>query len=613
MTRIFLKYFLVICLGVGGNLTPATGQILQEEELSNRLDSLVQLAIEGGEVDSGQIIDIFQALLDNGMVTDSLVARVWNVATSFLRAGQYQFAENTANWALDRVSYKAFPEQLVKLLLLKTDLYANTIENDEVSNVIAQAKSVVERHKLDSYVPVIAIVEGTMAMNKGAHYEALEIGSDIEANYLQEMSLDDIVAFHMLMGNIFRELGEDNRALTYFKEGYELAKKSEIKKWLLSSFENNLAIVYSKVDSFGQSEFFHQRNLEVCKKNGNLMNQAMAYMNLGTLRSRQGDHPRAILYFDSSLAISQKMQIPVGIAIGNINKGRSLMKLGKKEQAQQALKKARAVLDQIDSPALERSWSVLASSNNYDLGFSEEAYTILKKAYDDREAEREAEVEELVASWENQLKASQAEKKAIEIENALKIQQSRMSLLIALGAILILIIVIGAIYIRKIRQKEELLAQLVEQEKEKNHLEMELKNRELASKSLDIQKALGLREIMVRRLKQIEGDDVDILMDQIKELTSDIQNTLPEALWEDFKQRFENVERDFIPKLLEVCPELSPIELKTATFLRLNLTSKEIASLTNRAQGTVNNNRSALRKKLNIDSDENLMVFLLGL
>lgn len=606
---------MVISLGVGVALTPLEGQILQETELSERLDSLMKIAIERGEGDSAQICSILEALSETGMETRALAEKVWTVSTSFMKNGQYHIAKSIANWALQEIPYRKYPKLLVDLLLFQTDIYLNTGELEEVDLAIKQAKKVVERHSnLDSLLPKIAIVEANLVLEKGLYYEALRIGSEIEGSHLSnEMAPEDWVAFNMLMGNIFRELGDAARSLEYFKEGYTLAGETDTKNFMLGQFENNLAIVYSKLDSFDQAEFFHKKNLQACKESGSDINQAMAYMNLGTLSSKRENFAQALLYFDSSITICQEFQIPIGIAIGNMNRVKSFMKLGFIKKAASALENARTVLDQIDAPSLENNYRILSSWVNSELGNYKQAYTVLKEAYDDREEEREAEVEALVSSWENQLKVFQAEQKSLEIENALQRQTSRMNLLIAMGVILVFVILTGILYILRIRQKNDLMAKLVDQEKANNQLELELKNRELASKSLDIQKALGLREIMVKRLKQIEGEDVEVLKEQIKELSNDIQNTLPEALWEDFKQRFENVERDFIPKLLAVCPELSPIELKTATFLRLNLTSKEIASLTNRAQGTVNNNRSSLRKKLNIDNDENLMVFLLGL
>jgi DNA-binding CsgD family transcriptional regulator len=69
----------------------------------------------------------------------------------------------------------------------------------------------------------------------------------------------------------------------------------------------------------------------------------------------------------------------------------------------------------------------------------------------------------------------------------------------------------------------------------------------------------------------------------------------------------------FYEKLNQLGVNLTPNEIKLCSLLRLNLTSKEIAIITYRSISTVETNRSTLRKKLNLASDENLISFLLAL
>ena len=91
------------------------------------------------------------------------------------------------------------------------------------------------------------------------------------------------------------------------------------------------------------------------------------------------------------------------------------------------------------------------------------------------------------------------------------------------------------------------------------------------------------------------------------------ENGLPEELWDDFRLRFEKVNDEFHQSLLKLAPDLTPVEIKIASFLRLNLSSKEISKLTNRSAGTISNTRSSLRKKLNLEEEDNLVSFLISL
>ena len=75
---------------------------------------------------------------------------------------------------------------------------------------------------------------------------------------------------------------------------------------------------------------------------------------------------------------------------------------------------------------------------------------------------------------------------------------------------------------------------------------------------------------------------------------------------QEFNLRFTQVYDDFYKKLLEKAPNLTKGELNVCALIRLNFSSKEIALLTNRTVGTVENIRISIRKKLNLSPEVNL-------
>jgi len=80
---------------------------------------------------------------------------------------------------------------------------------------------------------------------------------------------------------------------------------------------------------------------------------------------------------------------------------------------------------------------------------------------------------------------------------------------------------------------------------------------------------------------------------------------------EEFEKRFTGVHEDYYTKLLDVAPDLSPNELRICAFIRLNITTKDIASITGKSTGTIENIRISIRKKLNLDTGTNLQRHLL--
>jgi tetratricopeptide (TPR) repeat protein len=80
--------------------------------------------------------------------------------------------------------------------------------------------------------------------------------------------------------------------------------------------------------------------------------------------------------------------------------------------------------------------------------------------------------------------------------------------------------------------------------------------------------------------------------------------------WFVFRKWFTDIHPHFYENLNRICPSLTNNDLKLASLIRMNLNSKEIASLTLRSLDSIHIARHRLRKKLGIDDDETLVNFL---
>jgi DNA-binding CsgD family transcriptional regulator len=85
-----------------------------------------------------------------------------------------------------------------------------------------------------------------------------------------------------------------------------------------------------------------------------------------------------------------------------------------------------------------------------------------------------------------------------------------------------------------------------------------------------------------------------------------------EQQWQVFESHFENVHEEFLNRIKAKYPDLSPRELKLCAYLRLNISSKEIANLMNISVRGVEISRYRLRKKLGLDHETNLTDFILS-
>jgi DNA-binding CsgD family transcriptional regulator len=83
--------------------------------------------------------------------------------------------------------------------------------------------------------------------------------------------------------------------------------------------------------------------------------------------------------------------------------------------------------------------------------------------------------------------------------------------------------------------------------------------------------------------------------------------------WSELEKHIKNVHFDFLKRLKEKHPTITPREMDLATFLLMNMSTKEISEIMNITQGGVDLARFRLRKKLNLNNKENLTGYLISI
>ncbi|MEM5563505.1 triple tyrosine motif-containing protein [Psychroserpens sp. AS72] len=141
---------------------------------------------------------------------------------------------------------------------------------------------------------------------------------------------------------------------------------------------------------------------------------------------------------------------------------------------------------------------------------------------------------------------------------------------------------------------------------EKLNQDIESKNRELVISTMSIIKKNELLSKIKKELKK--SDTIKDIGDAIKLIDNNLNNTKD---WKFFKQAFNNADKDFLDKIKVEHPDLTPNDLRFCAYLRLNLSSKEIAPLLNISTKSVETKRYRLRKRLNLNHDDSLVNYIL--
>ncbi len=163
----------------------------------------------------------------------------------------------------------------------------------------------------------------------------------------------------------------------------------------------------------------------------------------------------------------------------------------------------------------------------------------------------------------------------------------------------------GELALAKAKNEKEIIKIKNEQLKE----DFKSKSNELAASTLSIiKKNELLYKVKDQLTSAVENKDT------IRPIINIIEQSLKQNDdWEMFKEAFDNADRKFLKNLKKAHPNLSPNDIKLCAYLRLNLSSKEIAPLLNISARSIEIKRYRLRKKMDLPHDENLVNYILNL
>ena len=156
----------------------------------------------------------------------------------------------------------------------------------------------------------------------------------------------------------------------------------------------------------------------------------------------------------------------------------------------------------------------------------------------------------------------------------------------------------------EVERKQALMA--VENNKLQNDIES--KNRELAISTMSMIKKNQFLSKIKSDLKKSESGDK--IFSVIKMIDRNLNN---KDDWKFFEEAFNNADKDFLKKVKSSHPSLTNNDLRLCAYLRLNLSSKDIAPLLNISLSSVEIKRYRLRKKMQLTHNEGLTDHLLSL
>lgn len=514
-----------------------------------------------------------------------------------------------------------------------------TIGNKDSHNIyVAKAKKIFQK---ENYLRGIIDTDKAMAIiydEDGRDDLAIQL-------LLQNIEKEKILKDTVLLANDYKHLAgiyadrtNYTLALEYCTLALKLHEKTEDSLRFADALYQ-MGIIEIGLGNSKNAEENYAKALEIYIKENDKFYQALTYENLGSIYFDLGNNDKAEAYLKKALTLAKEMKST--LIEGNVlaTLGINMIKLKEYDKGIKNLQSALALAENNDrqnsvagilykiaeAQFLKTSYSMALqniekgidiSKSGKNLKFVGDFLSLRSKIYESQERtilalkdykgytkikdslftiEKSKQIEELRAVYDTEKKEQQIAKQETEI--SLLEEREKVSNLqkILLGGGLGLSLVALSFGFYGFRQRSK-RARI---EKEKVEAELAFKKKELTTHALHLAKKNEVLEQVKQKAKELKS--VENIEKGYQTLVQTINfDQQDDRAWENFTQYFEAVHKDFAKEAVTKYPDISKNELRLMALIKMNLSSKEIASILNISSDGVKKARQRLRKKMNL-------------
>lgn len=419
---------------------------------------------------------------------------------------------------------------------------------------------------------------------------------------------------HSLLGlsTLYKQQGDFSLALHYLFRATQavedITSPVRYNQWM-SLCCYNLAIVYAMLEEKDKAMEMFLKSLQLRRENGERIAEAGILHGLGTLLMKMQRYDEAYKYLQETLDIlrnlapNKSLEVHCLVSLGTVMEGthntaraivyyKQALALGHSygtgsEACCMALRQIGGIYRTNQNYEKAIRWLKKALATARKSGLRQNEYTIIK------------DMAEIYEELDDIKKALYYHKRyAEQKESVFGIQQQKA---------------ITSEQVKFAVSKEQVEKEKYRSEKEQLTIEVEKKKQELVKTSLQLaQKTEFLKQVkkQVRDMLRSRNGKAILLRHLLQEIQ---QNVVSEQEWQLFEQQFEQTNDEFISRLAQRFPYLTPAELKVCALLKINMNTKEIARMLSLSSRTVDFHRNNIRRKTGIDNSTSFTAFFAAL
>ncbi len=413
-----------------------------------------------------------------------------------------------------------------------------------------------------------------------------------------------------------KEQNNTVKALEYYEKALEMAEllKNQVG---IAGISTNLGELHEATGNYQQSLIYNQNALKIHQRLGFKNNVANNLNNLGSICHKQQQYDESLIYYNRAIAILEEKGSKTTLVESHLHIALVYLEQQRIQPAREHTDKGLQLALKIPSlEAMKEGYTLLARVYQ-NLGDFEKAYgyqqhliVVTDSIFDLEKSRQLTELQTLYESEKKEKEIALLEKQKEASRFKFIITSGGLSFLLLVGFLLILL------QRFKIKKNKKLMA--VQQENaalRTRDLQRKLafKNKELTTQSLNLVQKNGIMEELkfgINEIIEVSDKPVTKKINSLKRLI-DYSFHLDKD-WDRFKIHFEQVHHCFFERLKAAFPDLTAAECRLCALIKLNLTTKEMATIMGIAPESMKVARHRLRKKMGLSPKANLAETLIS-
>lgn len=507
-----------------------------------------------------------------------------------------------AEEAFRRAVTSGYTEGEIIALHRKCDYYINTGDFKTAARLVEQAELLATNSNNKVLLAESYLIRGDLYGSISIFDKAYDYyNSALQIFTKEKQKAKALKAENRIAVTLYVYSNKNDKALAAFQKVLKDAESIHDKELIVTCL-NNIAAMHSKLGHNDKALELFKRALSINLNSRKNFMAASNLVSMAAIYALQGNNDTASAYYSKALAYAGNDKNVVVRNLIQLRRGIFYHNTNQTALAINDLKEVFTVSEQSGWPEPAVQSADMLAKIYEQQGNEKQSLYFLKKYIENLKIfESEGNTRKMA---ELDIKYD-FEKESLRIEAFNRRKTILLTSALITSILIIILVIILLLHIRtraasaKLKHKNEMLEK--EQLKQSLANQLELRNKEITSNIILLQKKNEILTGIADKLMKAKDQFTEQNREFIEKCIVELRENTDDSDWKNFELQFNQIYESFYKKLDTINPNLTLNDRRLCAYLRLNMTTKEIAALSNLSVHSVEVARHRLRKKLQIE------------